>query len=133
MLRRAHHRCPEDVTAALASFVRITGDLTIGGDITTFPDFAALEVVEGNLTISGLTDGSLVDLASIFSVLTEVQGNLIIQNNANVATITGFVALREVDGNVSIGGATSGGGKCGADGCAGFGSAHDHWRQPCYR
>ena len=57
------------------------------------------------LLLGGLTDGSLVDLASIFSVLTEVQGNLIIQNNANVATITGFVALREVDGNVSIGGA----------------------------
>ena len=97
-----------DITGAVGTLTRIRGDLTIGGDITTFPNFAALEVVEGNLTISGLTDGSLVDLASIFSVLTEVQGNLIIQNNANVATITGFVALREVDGNVSIGGATSG-------------------------
>ena len=124
---------PADVTAALATLVRITGDLTIGGTITTFPDFAALRVVEGNLTISGLSVSSLPTLPDIFPLLEEVQGNLLIQNNANVATITGFVALSEVGGNVEIGGALPARWKCGADGCAGFGCAGDHWRKPCYR
>ena len=101
---------PADVTAALATLTRITGDLTIGGTITTFPDFAALRVVEGNLTISGLTALTDNNLANIFSVLEEVQGDLLIQNNADLLTIAGFVALREVGGNVSIGGATSGDG-----------------------
>ena len=94
-----------DVPGNVATLVRITGDLTIGGAITTFPDFAALRVVEGNLTISGLSVATLTDLADIFPLLEEVKGNLLIQNNANVATITGFVALREVGGNVEIGGA----------------------------
>ena len=99
---------PADVTDALKTLTRITGDLTIGGTITTFPDFAALTVVEGNLTISGLTALTDKNLTDIFLVLEEVQGNLLIQNNANVLTITGFVALSEVKGNVSIGSATSG-------------------------
>ena len=47
------------------------------------------------LVISGLTDDTLTDLAGIFSALEEVQGNLPIQNNAELATITGFVALSE--------------------------------------
>ena len=51
-------------TDALTTLTRITGDLTIGGSITDhpFPNFAALEVVEGNLTISGLSDASLAAL-----------------------------------------------------------------------
>ena len=96
------------------ALTRIRGNLTIGGTTGatdgTFPDFAALTLVEGNLVISGLTDGTLTDLAGIFPVLEEVQGDLLIQNNANVATITGFASLSEVDGNVSIGSATSGDG-----------------------
>ena len=47
--------CPRDITIAensdvpgdVATLVRLKGDLTIGGAITTFPNFAALEVVEG--------------------------------------------------------------------------------------
>ena len=50
----------------MGTLTRIRGDLTIGGDITTFPNFAALEVVEGNLTISGLTDEALSTLLAFF-------------------------------------------------------------------
>ena len=46
---------PSNVT----TITRITGDLTIGGTIATFPDFAALEVVEGNLVISGITNAGI--------------------------------------------------------------------------
>ena len=45
-----------DVPAAVPTITRITGDLSISGTITSFPDFAALEVVEGNLAIDGITD-----------------------------------------------------------------------------
>ena len=77
--------------------------MTIGGTITTFPDFADLEVVEGNLTISGITTATLIDLNGIFPSLTSIEGNLIIQNNANVETISGFALLESVDGDVNIG------------------------------
>ena len=60
----------------------IDGNLTIGGAITTFPDFAALKVIEGNLVIDNITTATLINLANIFPALTEVQGVLRIQNNA---------------------------------------------------
>ena len=101
---------PADVTAELETLQGIRGDLTIGGTITAFPTFAALRVVEGNLTIRGLSDASLTALTDIFPLLTELHGNLLIQNNANVETIRGFDALNRVDGNVEIGGVTSGDG-----------------------
>ena len=43
----ADGQVPDNVTAV----TRITGDLSISGTITTFPNFAALAVVQGNLTI----------------------------------------------------------------------------------
>ena len=50
---------PADVTDALKTLVRITGDLTIGGTITTFPDFAALRswrvLLDSGLSVSALT------------------------------------------------------------------------------
>ena len=101
---------PAHVTAELETLQGIRGDLTIGGTITAFPTFAALRVVEGNLTIRGLSEASLTALTDIFPNLTEVQGDLLIQNNANVETIRGFDALRGVGGNVSLGGVTSGDG-----------------------
>ena len=98
---------PDDVPGDVATIETI-GDLTIGGTIATFPDFAALTAVEGNLIIRGLTDTNLTDLANIFLLLETVGGDLLIQNNANLLTIAGFVALREVGGNVEIGSATLG-------------------------
>ena len=99
-----------DIPSDAGTLTRIRGNLTIGGTTSTFPNFAALEVVEGNLVISGLTTSAFIAFTDIFLVLEEVQGDLIIQNNEFVRTITGFVALSEVDGNVSIGGVTSGDG-----------------------
>ena len=99
-----------DIPGDVTTLTRIRGDLTIGGTIATFPDFAALAVVEGNLVIRGITTAGLTALAGIFPVLTEVQGDLLIQNNGVITTITGFATLSEVGGNVSIGGATVGDG-----------------------
>ena len=90
--------CPRDITIAensdvpgdVATLVRLKGDLTIGKGITTFPNFAALEVVEGDLEIDGITTATLTALADIFPVLDSVRGNLRILNNTQVATITGF-------------------------------------------
>ena len=85
------------------TLMRITGNLNISGTITSFPDFAALEVVGGNLTIIGLTDTKLIDIAGIFPLLEEVGGDLLIHGNNKVETIAGFVSLREVYGRVSFG------------------------------
>ena len=87
---------PADVTAALATLVRIKGNLTIGGTIMTFPDFAALRVVEGNLTIRGITTNTLADLNNIFAALENVRGTLTIDNNEFVQSLSGFGALETV-------------------------------------
>ena len=42
---------PADVPSNVDAITTIDGDLTIGGTITAFPNFAALEVVEGKLEI----------------------------------------------------------------------------------
>ena len=48
---------PGGVPSNVATITTISGNLTIGGTITSFPDFAALEVVEGNIEIyQTLTD-----------------------------------------------------------------------------
>ena len=87
---------PADVTATLSTLVRITGDLTIGGTITTFPDFAALRVVEGNITIRGITTNTLADLNNIFAALENVGKTLTIDNNEFVESLSGFGALETV-------------------------------------
>ena len=69
---------------------------------TTFPDFAALAVVEGNLTIDNITTGGLPLLSGIFPALDSVYGTLTIQNQSVVATIAGFVALDTIGGGLSI-------------------------------
>ena len=48
-----------DVPSNVRRITRITGFLSIRGTITTFPNFAALEVVEGNLNINGITNSLL--------------------------------------------------------------------------
>ena len=77
---------------------RIRGDLTISGSITEFPNFAYLEVVEGNLTINNLTTATLTSLDDIFLFLEEVQGDLVITNNAFVESLTGFRSLTSIGG-----------------------------------
>ena len=99
-----------DVPTDAADFTRIKGDLIIGGTITVFPHFPLLEAVEGNLVISGITTPALTSLNDIFPVLKEVQGDLLIQNNDGVESISGFAVLGEVGGNVSIGGTSAGDG-----------------------
>ena len=56
-----------DLPGNETTLTRIKGDLTISGTITTFPNFAALEVVEGNLEIKDITTATLVDLSGYFS------------------------------------------------------------------
>ena len=91
-----------DVPGNVANIKRITGDLTIGGTITTFPNFADLEVIEGNLDINGITTATLTALADIFPALKRVDGNFVIQNNTQVATITGLGALNNLGGTLLI-------------------------------
>ena len=92
----------DDTDVAPTTLVRIEGILNIGGSITSFPDFSVLEVVAGDLIIRGLTDGSLTSLDNIFPNLTEVQGNLTIEDNANVTTLTGFGKLEIIRGSLII-------------------------------
>ena len=91
-----------DVPSNVKALTRITGDLTIGGTITSFPDFAALRVVEGNLTIDAITTPALTSLDEIFPLLENVQGNLIIQNNDIIQAISGFLSLRSVEGAIGF-------------------------------
>ena len=95
---------PADVPSNLATLVRIQGDLTIEGAIGTFPDFAALEVVEGDLLIDEITTAGLNNLDGIFPVLTEVQGSIIITGHSVVQTVSGFAALRSIGGDLRIAG-----------------------------
>ena len=87
---------PDNVTA----ITHITGDLTIGGTITTFPDFTALEVVLGDIIINGITTNTLTNLTAIFPALTTISGHIDIESNNNVQTITGFSVLKS--GGLSI-------------------------------
>ena len=89
------------------TFVRLEANLTIGGTITSFPDFAGLKTVERKLTINNITTGTLTDLTGIFPALEEVTGYLVITNNANVTTITGFGAIASITGKLTITGNTS--------------------------
>ena len=93
----------DDADVAPTTLMRIEGDLTIGGSITTFPVFDVLEVVTGSLSIRGLSDENLTSLTGIFPALTEVQGNLFIEDNVHVTTITGFASLATIRGNLEIG------------------------------
>ena len=91
-----------DVPSNETTLTRITGNLTIDGTITSFPNFAALAVVEGNLTIDNITTSSLTTLTDIFPALDTIRGNLLIQNNTVIQTITGFTVLDSIGGYLSI-------------------------------
>ena len=87
----------------VAAITRIDGTLNIGGALTSFPNFAALEVVEGDIIIEGITTNALITLDNIFPVLDTIRGDLVIDNNDFIQTITGFVALDSVGGSLIIG------------------------------
>ena len=70
-----------DIPSNVSAILRIAGDLTIGGTITEFPDFAALEVVEGNLVIRGITTSTLTNLANVFPALKSIGGDLSFESN----------------------------------------------------
>ena len=98
---------PGDVPSNVVAITRIDGDLTIGGvfggTITEFPDLTALEVVEGDPDIDGITTPTLTALTGIFPVLDSVHGALTITSNEFVETITGFAELDSVGDNLWIG------------------------------
>ena len=80
----------------------LMANLTISGTITTFPNFAALEVVQGNLEINGITTAALINLNNIFPALDSVRGNLYIVNNSKVKTLSGFAELDSVGKGLRI-------------------------------
>ena len=86
----------------VATLTSLEGNLTIGGTITSFPNFALLASIGGNLVIDGITTATLTNLASIFPALTEVQGSLNIINNNHVTTISGLGLLDDVGGTLLI-------------------------------
>ena len=92
-----------DIPSNVATITTISGNLSISGTITSFPNFAALEVVEGDLTISDITTATLTALPDIFPALDSVRGGLLIQNQSVVQRITGFVELDSVGGELRIG------------------------------
>ena len=93
-----------DVPFNVTSITRITGDLTISGTITAFPNFAALKVVEGDIAISVIITVALTELSDIFPALDSVRGNLFILINNHLKTITGFAELDSVGGDLGISG-----------------------------
>ena len=84
------------------TIVRITGDITITGNIPRFPNFASLEVVEGDILLQNFGGGTGERLTGIFPRLVEVQGNITIRNQHRLRTISGFEALRSIGGNLDI-------------------------------
>ena len=92
-----------DIPSNVTTITRITGSLIIRGTITTFPNFAALEVVELNLNIDGITTAGLIALSGIFPALDSVRGDLQIENQTVVETISGFAELDSVGGTIQIG------------------------------
>ena len=73
-------------------------------------DFAALEVVEGNLSIISITTAGFVDLSNIFPSLDSIRGDLLIQHHTSaqvVQTITGFASLDSIGGDIRINNNTS--------------------------
>ena len=87
------------LTDDLPRITRIKGNLTIRENLNSFPDFASLRAVEGDLMIN--TRGPLESVADIFPVLDSVYGNLRIIN-VSLVTIGGFANLEYVGGDVSL-------------------------------
>ena len=105
-LRKESLRISNDgeVPADVMYIPRIMGDLTITGSLSSFPNFASLEVVEGSITIEALSHASLTDLANIFPVLNNITGNLVLRDNNLLKTITGFMLLDNIGGNLEVDG-----------------------------
>ena len=79
----------------------ITGNLTIRGSITEFPDFAALKIVQGNVSINNLMDLNL-DLRDIFPVLDSIRGNFVIENNSGIGRASGLEELDSIGGDFHV-------------------------------
>ena len=95
------------VPGNVTDITRIQGDLTISGTISSFPDFATLAVVEGNLNINEITTAGLIALSGIFPALDSVYGHLQIQNQRVVETIAGFATLDTIGLDLNIDANTS--------------------------
>ena len=92
----------DDVPSNVSTLTRIQGNLIIGGNITSFPEFSNLEVGEGNVAISTITTIGLTDLNNIFPALDTIYGELLIELNAWLTTISGFAELDSVGGRVGF-------------------------------
>ena len=94
-------RTNSDIPRNVASITEIDGDLLITG-VSNFPNFADLESVTGDITIRNL-HRSLTALNRVFTSLTTVGGILLIWDNDDLRTISGFNALKTVTGGLEIG------------------------------
>ena len=91
-----------DVPSDVATITTIDGTLKIGGTITSFPNFAALKVVETHLQILRLSSTTLTTLTDIFPALREVKMNLSINLNPELTTVSGFDMLTTIAGKLTI-------------------------------
>ena len=89
-----------DVPADLSSLTKILGNLNISGDLSTFPDFSALKVVEGSISIYSLSHATLTTLDDIFPALDIIRGALVITGNNTSQVISGFNELDRVGGSI---------------------------------
>ena len=88
-----------DVPNNVTSITHITGNLTVGGSISSFPDFVALEMVDGNINIGGILQplsSSLTTLSAIFPALTTIGGTLKMIRNPHLKVLSGFDVLQSI-------------------------------------
>ena len=94
-----------EIPSNVDGITTITGNLTIQGDITAFPDFSALKIVQGNVSINNLLDLNL-DLTrgmeGIFPFLDSIRGNFVIENNSEIGRISGLEQLDSIGGNFHV-------------------------------
>ena len=87
-----------EVPSNITMITTISGDLSLSGTRASFPDFAALKVVEGHTTINDMS----TPFNNIFPVLDSILGSLTIRGNNNIQTMSGFNELDSVGENVNI-------------------------------
>ena len=85
------------------TLTRVTGSVIIRGSaLTSAPPLTTIQTIEGNLEVKGLT--ALPNISDFLPALTNVGGDVIIQNNTVLTRIDGLMALRDIGGSLQIGG-----------------------------
>ena len=90
----------------VANITRITGNLILRGGLTPAFPLNMLQTIEGDLELNGLT--ALTTISGFLPALTNVGGDVIIQNNALLTRLDGLMALTDIGGSLQIGGVGDG-------------------------